>query len=374
MNGRPTYPADWSMLRVALAHDWLTGMRGGEKVLELLATGFPGAPLYCLLHKPGSVSATITGGRDIHTSILQHAPGIFRHYRYYLPLFPLAMRTLGPADADLVISTSHCAIKSLRVRPGARHLCYCFTPMRYAWTFHEEYFGASPAKRLLLAPTLAALRRWDRANSTGVHRFVAISHHVRRRIEQFYGREADVVYPPADTDFYRPDPAAMREDVDLVVSALVPYKRIDQAVAAYTRTGRRLKVVGTGTEFEKLKAAAGPNIEFLGWQSDEAIRDLYRRCRFLVFPGEEDFGIVPVEAMACGLPVLAYRKGGATETVVEGETGVFYDHQSADALNDARAAAERISWNPERIRARAEQFSQQHFIDGIARSIRACRA
>ncbi|HMO51063.1 MAG TPA: glycosyltransferase [Kiritimatiellia bacterium] len=372
MNHEVHYPEAWSRWQVALSHDWLTGMRGGEKVLELLGAGFPQAHLYCLLYKPGSVSETIAN-RPIHTSWLQRVPGIHKTYRYFLPLFPLAIRTAGRPRADLLISTSHCAAKALPHHPETRHLCYCFTPMRYAWTFHEEYFGASTTKRLLLAPTLAGLRRWDRAQAKGVDRFVAISHHVRRRIETFYGRDADVVYPPANTDYYTPDPHVPREDVDVVVSALVPYKRVDLAVRAYTRSGRRLVVIGAGTEFEKLQSLAGPSVSLLGWQPDDVIRDWYRRCRFLVFPGEEDFGIVPVEAMACGTPVIAYRKGGATETVREGVSGCFFDHQAEDALNDARADAEASSWSEAAIREQAERYSRQRFIDEMAEAITRCR-
>jgi glycosyltransferase involved in cell wall biosynthesis len=366
-----TYPEEWRSLDVALTHDWLTGMRGGEKVLELLAAGFPAAPLYCLLHKPGSVSDVITR-RTIHTSVLQHVPGVFKHYRYLLPTFPLAIRTLGRVDADLLISTSHCAAKALRTTSRTRHLCYCFTPMRYAWTFHDEYFGASKLKQALLAPMLGSMRRWDKANSAGVDRFVGISRHVQQRIEQFYHREADVVYPPADTSFYMPDSTVAREDFDLVVSALVPYKRVDLAVAAYTRSGRRLVVIGAGTEFDRLRELAGPSVTFTGWLPDEAIREHYRRCRFLVFPGEEDFGIVPVEAMACGTPVLAFGRGGVTETVVEGKTGLFFNHQTADALNACRSEAETMRWEASAIRSRAESFSQQAFVTNLQRSITRC--
>jgi glycosyltransferase involved in cell wall biosynthesis len=367
------YPENWQNLKVALAHDWLTGMRGGEKCLELIGAGFPDAPLYCLLHKKGSVSDVISN-RTIHTSWLQIVPGITKHYRYFLPTFPLAIHTMGKPDADLLISTSHCAAKALPVKKETRHLCYCFTPMRYAWTFHDEYFGESWMKRAILTPPLAGLRVWDKANSKNVDRFVAISRHVQKRIEQFYGREADVVYPPADTGFYTVDDNLPREDFDLVVSALVPYKRIDLAVEAYTQSGRPLKVVGTGTEFEKLKSQAGINIEFLGWQSNEAIRDLYRRCRFLIFPGEEDFGIVPVEAMACGTPVLAFNRGGATETIVDGVTGLFFNEQTPDNMNDIRSRAENIAWDKTLIRKQAERFSQQVFIDEIDRSIDRCLA
>ena len=367
------YPATWNTLNVALAHDWLTGMRGGEKVLELLAVGFPDAPLYTLLHKVGSVSDTITR-RPVHTSWLQHVPGIARYYRYFLPAFPLAIRTIGRPDADLLISTSHCAAKALPTGKQTKHLCYCFTPMRYAWTFHDEYFGASPVKKAALAPLLAGMRRWDRANSKNVHRFVGISRHVQQRIEKFYGREADVVYPPADTGFYTPDPTAAREDFDLIVSALVPYKRVDLAVDAYTSAGKSLVVVGTGTEFEKLKVRAGPTVRFAGWQSDEAIRDLYRRCGVLIFPGEEDFGIVPVEAMACGTPVVAFGRGGATETIVDGQTGVFFPEQTTESLWAAREKAHATTWDGQTIRMQADKFSQQAFIDGISDSINRCLA
>ncbi len=365
------YPESWAALNTALAHDWLTGMRGGEKCLELIAGGFPRAELYCLLHKRGAVSQIIEN-RRIHTSALQAIPGIAKTYRYFLPAFPLALRTLGRPDADLLISTSHCVVKSLPVRKDARHLCYCFTPMRYAWTFHDEYFGGASLKGALVKPLLASLRRWDRSTARRVDRFVAISHHVRRRIEQFYGREADVVYPPADTSFYSPDSGTPREDFDLIVSALVPYKRIDLAVEAYNRSGRRLVIIGTGTEFEKLKAAAGSTISFLGWQSDEAIRDHYRRCRFLIFPGEEDYGIVPVEAMACGTPVIAYGRGGAKETITAGVSGIFFERQTADALSDALREAENCAWSSGTIRTHAEKFGPQPFINGLDNAIQAC--
>jgi len=366
------YPASWPSQSVALCHDWLTSMRGGEKVLELLGAGFPQADLYCLLYKPGSISPTIEQ-RRIHTSILQKVPGIYTRYRYLLPLFPFAVRTLGTAEADLLISTSHCAAKALRKRNGAKHLCYCFTPMRYAWTFHEEYFGRSILKRAMLAPVLGSLRRWDRNNSAGVDLFVAISRHVQARIENFYGRESDIVYPPADTNFYTLDRTRPREDFDLVVSALVPYKRVDLAVSAYTRTGRRLVVVGAGIEFDRLKASAGPSVSFLGWQPNEKIRELYQTCRHLIFPGEEDFGIVPVEAMACGAPVLAFNRGGTTETVVHGSTGLFFEKKTPDCLIDCIRQAEARPWNHEMIRRRAEDFSQQKFIDGMAASLDRCR-
>jgi glycosyltransferase involved in cell wall biosynthesis len=246
--------------------------------------------------------------------------------------------------------------------------------MRYAWTFHDEYLGAGSLKQRLARPVLAALRTWDRSVSDRVTRFVAISEHVRDRIARFYGREADVVYPPADIDFYTPGPGVSDgEAFDLVVSALVPYKRVDLAVRACTRLGRRLKVVGTGTESSALRAVAGPGIEFLGWRSDEEIRALYRSARMLLFPGEEDFGIVPVEAQACGCPVVALGRGGALETVARGTSGLFFADQIEPALIDAIEAADATPWNPGAIRANATRFSPQAFVDGLAHSLAQCR-
>ena len=371
--GGVTFPAAWAQMNVALAHDWLTGMRGGERVLEWLCQGFPHAPIYSLIHNPAGVSATINA-HPVTTSWLQGVPGIHRRYRYFLPFYPHALSRLPVPDADVLISTSHCVAKGLRVRPGAKHLCYCFTPMRYAWLFHDEYLGRNPLKRALAAPVLAALRRWDRATVARVNRFVTLSHHVEQRILRFYGREADVVYPPVDVDFFTPGAAEMHGGYDLIVSALVPYKRVDLAVRVYSQLGWPLKISGTGTEFAALRRNAGPNVQFLGWQSDEQLRELYRGCRLLVFPGEEDFGIVPLEAHACGRPVVALARGGAMETVVRGETGVFFAEQTEDMLAAAIQAAAAQSWSRATIRRQAERFAPQQFINGLAASLEKCLA
>lgn len=353
---------------MALCHDWLTGMRGGERCLELLARGFPRAPVHTLIHNREKVSDAINK-HEIRTSPLQKIPGIFKNYRWFLPFFPSAIRGFAPPECDLLISTSHCVAKALPHKPGTKHLCYCFTPMRYAWTFHDEYLGERSLKRTLAAPVLARLREFDRANSAGVTRFVAISEHVRKRIQNFYNRDSDVVYPPVDTDFFGPLPGA-RGDFDLIVSALVPYKKVDLAVRAYAAVGFPLKIIGTGTEFEKLRAIAPVNVEFLGWKSDDEVREAYQRCRFLIFPGEEDFGIVPLEAQACGRPVIALRRGGLTETILDGATGVFFDEQNETALAEAVARAEKKRWDAIAIRRNAERFSIQNFIAGIDAAIR----
>lgn len=363
-----TFPTTWKNLNTLLCHDWLTGMRGGERVLEILCEGFPSAPLYTLIHHSSAIADTINR-HPIHTSWLQQIPGIAQHYRYLLPLFPAAMERFSPAPADLLISTSHCVAKNIRTSGNTAHLCYCFTPMRYAWLFHGEYLGANPLKRLAARPILAWLRRHDRATASRVTRFVAISRHVQARIKTFYGRDSDVVYPPVDLDRWTPDDRAPGS-FDLVASALVPYKRIDLAIRAYTRMGRSLKVVGVGSELTHLKQMAGPTIEFLGWQSDEQLLDLYRSCRALIFPGEEDFGIVPLEVQACGRPVIAYGCGGALETVTDGVSGLFFQQQTVESLIEAVTRGEAAKWDPNAIRRNAERFGVATFIEGIDQSIR----
>ncbi len=365
----PSPPDPWPDLRVALAHDWLTGMRGGERVLELIADRYPGAPLYTMLHRPGSVSPAIER-HPIHTSVLQAVPGIARRYRWCLPLMPAAARTLRPHDVDLLISTSHCVAKSVRPPAGATHLCYCFTPMRYAWTFYEEYFGRNPAKKAVVAPLLSGLRRWDRGTADRVDRFIAISRHIRERIRAAYNRDADIIYPPVDTDRCTPLPGGGSRDYDLIVSALVPYKRIDLAVQAYNTLGYPLKIIGVGTEYDMLRKIAAPNIQFLGWQSDEHVVQAYRHCRCLVFPGEEDFGIVPVEAQACGRPVVAYGRGGAMETVVPGETGILFAQQSRESLLHAVEECAGHPWDPALIRRHARQFSTPRFLHELGAAVR----
>jgi glycosyltransferase involved in cell wall biosynthesis len=364
------FPDSWRDLRVALSHDWLTGMRGGERVLEHFCRAFPRAAIYTLIHNPAAISQTIER-HPIHASWLQNLPGIERRYRNLLPLFPLAIRTLRVPPVDLVISTSHCVAKALPVPSGVPHLCYCFTPMRYAWLFYEEYFGANPAKAALLKPMLAALRSWDRRTARRVTRFVTLSRHVQDRIRRFYGRESDLVYPPVDIERFAPHPAP-RADYDLVVSALVPYKRVDLAVRAYSGLGFPLRVVGVGGERARLQALAAPNVEFLGWQSDEEVAELYRHCRLLVFPGEEDFGIVPVEAQACGRPVVAFARGGALETVSDGVSGMLFPEQTEASLLHAVDRAVRTTWNPGDIRAQAMRFGPESFARGIARCVEAC--
>ena len=355
--------------RIVLGHDWLTGMRGGERVLEQFCKAFPNAPLATLLANPSSVSEAIRD-RQIVTSFMQRIPGVARNYRKMLPIMGAAATSLRIPPGDLLLTTSSCVAHAFRPPKGMKMLCYCVTPMRYAWLFPKEYLG--PVKAALAAPYFAHLRRWDRRHAQHVDRFVAISRHVQERIRSFYGRESDVVYPPVDTDRCTPAPDGGEANggYDLIVSALVPYKRIDLAVEAYRRLGYPLKIVGTGSGAAKIAHGAAPNVEFLGWRSDDEILALYRNCRFLIFPGEEDYGLVPLEAMACGKPVIAFGRGGATETVENGTSGVFFAKQTADELCDAVARAEKIGWDRAAIRSRALSFGIPQFLDGMARCIR----
>ena len=338
-------------------------MRGGEKCLEALCELYPEAPVYTLFCERAKISGPIAE-RSIRNSWLQRLPGIFTRYRNYLPLFPLAVNGLDLKKYPVIVSTSHCAAKGVRKAPGALHICYCFTPMRYAWGFFDEYFGQKNGVEKTLAQVLmAGMRRWDFNANGGVDHFVAISEHVKKRIQTYYKREAEVIYPPVDTDFYTPDLGVPREDTYLVVSALVPYKRVDLAVEAFGRLGKRLIVIGDGPERNRLEEIAGPRVHFMGWQPDKILRDYYRRARALIFPGEEDFGIVPLEMQACGGFVIAYKKGGALETVQEARTGVFFDELTAESLAEAVRKFEEQKLDAAAPRQNALAFGRKRFKD-----------
>ena len=346
-------------------------MRGGEKVLEVVCERFPEADLFTIVHVPGSVSATIERHR-IRTSFVQRLPGVTRYYRYYLPLFPAAVERLDLRGYDFVLSLSHCAVKSVITPPGTRHLCYCLTPMRYAWDQFDAYFGPARIGKFgstMMRPIMDRLARWDRETADRVDRYVAISHYVAGRIRRYYNRGASVVYPPVDTDFFSPGEAPP-ERYALVVSALVPYKRIEVAIEACARVGIALKIVGDGPQRVSLERAAGTKAEFLGRRSDADVRDLYRRAAVVLLPGEEDFGIVPLEAQACGRPVVALGRGGATETVVSGETGLLVDDVSAEAFADAVSAALAQTFDKALIRHHAERFGRARFGDEMEAIVR----
>ena len=348
----------------ALVHDWLTGFRGGEQVLLSLARLFPEAPIYTLLHVRGSLPEEIES-RTIRTSFIGRLPFAKRLYRHYLPLFPFAVRGLDVRGFDLVVSSSHCVAKSVTPGPSTRHISYCHTPMRYVWDRFDDYFGPARMGRMgsaFLRLMAEGLRAWDVATAHRVHHYVANSETVASRIRYFYGRDATVIHPPVDTDFFTPGSEdAAPPDYDLVVSALVPYKRIDLAIEAAKITGRRLKVVGNGPEEGRLRAGAGSNVEFLGAANRDQLLGLYRGCRVLILPGVEDFGIVVAEALACGRPALVNAQGGGAEIVNRGEFGETFNEPRGEAVAQALERLVPRRFDRLSLRKRAETFSRASF-------------
>jgi glycosyltransferase involved in cell wall biosynthesis len=360
-------------LKVALIHDWLTGMRGGEKCLEVFCELFPRATLFTLVHIRGSVSKQIET-MDIRTSFIQNLPMVKKNYRKYLPLFPAAVEQFDLREYDLVLSSSHCVAKGAIPHAGGYHVCYCHTPMRYVWTMYEEYFGKGRVRGISrrLIPFFAHyLRMWDNASNDRVDAFVANSEHVKKRILRYYGRQADVIYPPVDTSR-----SVLTESDDgyfLIVSAFAPYKRVDLAIEAFNRLGERLVVIGTGQDEKRLKRLARTNIEFPGWVKAENLGTYYAGCRALLFPGEEDFGIVPVEAQSYGKPVIAYGHGGVLETVKgrwessfskkpsTKSTGIFFESQTVESVIAAVKQFNRCEFDPRFIRNHAMQFDKTVF-------------
>jgi glycosyltransferase involved in cell wall biosynthesis len=369
-------PAEISQLKVWFVHDWLTGWRGGEKVLFELVRMFPNSRIATLVHVPGTTQPELDQ-RVQQVSFLQKLPGIQKNWRNYLPLFPRAIRSLHlDNQCDLVISSSHAVAKGIHIprRPDGSqipHLCYCHTPMRYIWGLEDQYVSRWNWKAFALAAVKPRLRRFDKKN-TEVTAFVANSNTVAERIRRIYHRDAVTVHPGADDAFYTLPNPPKREDFYLVVSALVPYKRVDLAVELFKQTPeKRLIVIGKGPEFDRLQSIAknANNIQLLGWQPDEVARDHYQRCRAFLFPGLEDFGITPVEAQLAGAPVLAYRAGGATETVVENQSGIFFNQQTPQSLHQGIQQLEATPFNDEQIRHLALRFTWQHFREGIAKVV-----
>jgi glycosyltransferase involved in cell wall biosynthesis len=350
-------------LKVALVHDWLTGRRGGERVLEALAELFPGAPIFTLFRFPKSQIEDIEA-RTIRTSFLQRLPFLKSHYRWYLPLYPLAAELFDLQGYDLVLSSSHCVAKGVIPHPDALHVSYVHSPVRYAWNQYFAYFGPEKLgffSKRLIPPMIHTLRMWDVTSSARVDYFVANAAAVARRIQKYYRRPAEVIHPPVDTDFFTPGVSEPRRDYDLIVTALVPYKMVDLAVSAYNTNRRPLKIVGDGPEYKRLKAMAGPNVQFLGPVHGETLRDLYRDARLYLLPGEEDFGISIVEAQACGTPVVAFGRGGATETVRPGITGLFFDLPTPTGLLAALDNFRGLSLNRAAARDQALLFSRERF-------------
>lgn len=348
-------------MRTAVVHDWLNGMRGGEKVLEAMLPLLPNPTIFTLFHVPGSVSPEIER-YPIRTSILNRLPFSRRRYRQYLPLFPRAIESFDFTGFDLVVSSSHCVAKGALAPPGVPHLCYCHTPVRYAYEQFEAYFPTETTRfRALKKLAVARLRRWDRATAGRPSRYLANSSAVADRIRRHYGRDAAVCHPPVDVDFFHPGPA-LRADFLLAVGALVPYKRYEESIRAAAHLDRPLVLVGKGPEEGRLRGEAGPSVEIHMDLDPEKLRELYRTCAFFVQPGEEDFGIAAVEALACGAPVVAQARGGVLDIVRDGFNGVLYEPNDPAGLAGAVRRAARIEFDYTDLRASALPFGRGRFV------------
>lgn len=368
--------------RTALVHDWLTGMRGGEKCLKVLCELCPRADVFTLFHRTGTVDPAIES-HAVRSSFLQSLPGVTRYYRYLLPLFPMAAEGLDVGGYPLIVSVSHCAAKGVLPGPQSLHICYCLTPMRYVWDQFSSYFGeGSPTgvPRGLARFVAHYLRLWDVAASNRVDRFIAISGFVAGRIRSYYRRKAEVIYPPLEWSTYEALSSPER-DYYLVVAANAPYKRLDIVLEAFRHVDRHVKVAGHAPArlMRRSRGAGQRNVEWLGWRSDEELRQLLANCRALLFPGIEDFGLVPVEAQAAGRPVIAYGKGGVLESVrgipvrevknldrkawKEAPTGIFFEAPTGKSLADAIECFESVEerFDPAAIRAWAQRFDRPVF-------------
>ncbi|OGY31599.1 MAG: hypothetical protein A3C02_04735 [Candidatus Andersenbacteria bacterium RIFCSPHIGHO2_02_FULL_45_11] len=359
-------------MRVAIVHDYLTHMGGGERVLAALAEAFPDAPIFTLVHDAHAVTLPIDP-RRIRTSFLQKFPGARRSHRYLpLALMPLAIEQFDLSSFDVVLSNAHSFGKGVLVPPGTLHISYCMTPTRYAWDGSHKYvrdFSSSTLFQKFAPAAISYMRIWDWAASQRVHSYITLSHYVMKRIQKYYGRASTVVYPPVDVDRF--SPSGSEGSYYLVVSRLVPYKRVDLAIRAANQLGIPLKIAGTGPELEQLQARADSSVEFLGFVSDEDLPALYRNAKALLFPQEEDFGITPLEAAASGVPTIAYGAGGALETIKDGVTGLFFQDQDVPSLVSAIKVFEATQWDKARIRTHAEQFSQERFIREIQHEVSA---
>ena len=347
-------------------------MRGGEKVLSQLCSVMPDADIFTLIHTPGSCDERIES-MNIKTSFLDDLPGARKYYRHLLPLMPLAIEGLDASGYDLIVSSSHCVAKGITQSPETLHICYCHSPARYLWAQSKTYRQNMGVSGLALWLVQGYMRAWDKRSASKVDQFIANSRNIAGQIKRYYGRDSQVIHPPIDTSSFSPGPDS-REDYYLIVSALAPHKRVDLAIDAFARLGRPLRVIGSGQLMNDLMRRAPSNVMLMGWQPDEVVRDHYRRCRALIFPGEEDFGLVPLEAMACGAPVIAYGAGGALETVLDidgenpnGPTGIHFACPNAESLVGAveRFEANEDRFSPEILSAWAGKFGPENFLNNF---------
>ncbi len=359
-------------MRVAIIHYWFVGMRGGEKVIEALCKIYPQADIFTHVYQPEFTSAVINR-HCITTSFISKFPKPARFYKSYLPLMPMALEQLDLRGYDLVISSESGPSKGIIPPPDSVHICYCHSPMRYVWNMFHDYRDRSNFLTKFLMPFISHyIRNWDVISATRVHNFIVNSANVGKRVSTYYRRDSEVIYPPVETSAFEIVQESEVSDYYLMVGELVAYKRPDLAIEAFNRTGKKLVIIGGGEMLKQLKAMAKSNITFLGSQPFDQLRHHYSRCKALIFPGEEDFGIVPVEAMASGRPVIAYGKGGALETVVDGVTGVFFKTQSVEAILDALDRLETIEFDPHAIAKHAFKFDETVFLSKMKKFIDKC--
>ncbi|PJI08934.1 MULTISPECIES: glycosyltransferase family 4 protein [Clostridium] len=348
-------------MKIALVHDWLTNMGGAERVVINFKELYRDAPIYTTLYNPEKLDGELQN-IDVRTSFLQSPKNIKRGHQKLLPFMPMAFENFDLNEYDIVLSSSSSCAKGVITNPNTMHVCYCHTPMRYAWEYYYEYaneWGLNKLKGRLLKYVMNYIRMWDKVSADRVDYFIANSENVAKRIWKHYRRESVVIHPPVRCNLF--NISDIDEDYFLIVSRLVPYKKIDLAVQAFNELGLPLVVIGGGKDLERLKTMAKDNIKFLGRQPDEVIKDYYSKCRAFIFPGEEDFGITPLEAQASGRPVIAYGKGGALETVVDGVTGVFFEEQNVNALKVSVEKFEKIKFDKKIIRVHAEEFREEVF-------------
>lgn len=351
-------------MKLAIVHDYLNQFGGAERVIMALHEVFPDAPIYTSIYDENKLPVEFRK-MDIRVSFMQKFPFIFKLFKFYLLFYPLAFESFDLSNYDVILSSSSAFAKGVKKKPGQKHVCYCYTPTRFVWRYNDyvKREGFGPILRRILELILEPIKKWDLIAVRGVDHFIAISKTIQNRIQRVYGRKSSLIYPPVDTHRY--GISSVDKDYFLVVSRLNPYKRIDLVVEAFNDLGLPLKIIGTGPDLKKLQKIAKDNIEFLGRQSEPALVKCYSECRAFIFPGEEDFGIAPVEAMAAGRPVIAYRAGGARETIVPGKTGVFFKEQSVAALVEAVNKFQFAVFNKEAIRAQALKFSKKIFQDKI---------
>jgi glycosyltransferase involved in cell wall biosynthesis len=355
-------------MKLAIVHDFLTQMGGAEQVVKIFREIYPDAPIYTSVYVPSAVCPSFQTA-DIRTSFMQKLPMIKKHARRYLPLYPYAFELFDFSEYDVVLSSSSSFAKGVITPPSTCHICYCYTPMRFAWNYNTyiEQEPISKLTKLCLPYIIHRLRRWDEITANRVDYFIAISGEIRRRIRKYYRRDAVIIHPPVDTSKFKV--SEQDEGYFLVLSRLLPYKRIDIAIEAFNNLRLPLKIVGTGRDLPRLQKMAGPTIEFLGRLPDEEMHKCLQGCRALIFPGLEDFGLAPLEAMACGKPVIAYAGGGALETVKEGVTGCFFYEQNPDSLVGAVASFDPAKFDPWEIRRHAELFDVSVFKEQIQRFV-----